>query len=247
MSHFLKHTECPKCRAIGNDRTGNNLGVYSDGSLYCFMCGYYVSATGVSKYKAQKEVEVKKSICLPYDVDTVLPTLAKEYLTKYNITEKDRIRHTILWSETYQRLVFPYFGQDELLGWQGRYLGNDPEKLKKSKWFSQGDLKTILHIVGNQSSEICIVVEDVISAIRISHVPNIAAIPLFGSHLSTEKILQIKYFCDTILVWLDPDMRVKAAKFSHRVRQLGLKSRVIYSNKDPKDHMEDEILNYIQG
>jgi twinkle protein len=33
---------CPKCREQGNDRSGDNLAVYSDGHKFCFACKHYV-------------------------------------------------------------------------------------------------------------------------------------------------------------------------------------------------------------
>ena len=35
-SHVIRKEACPECRSIGNDRSGDNLAVYSDGHTYCF-------------------------------------------------------------------------------------------------------------------------------------------------------------------------------------------------------------------
>ena len=45
-SVFLRHEACPKCRETGNDKDGNNLARYADGSAYCFACGYVERADG---------------------------------------------------------------------------------------------------------------------------------------------------------------------------------------------------------
>ena len=37
---------CPKCRANGNDNSGDNLARYSNGGAYCFACEYYEKGDG---------------------------------------------------------------------------------------------------------------------------------------------------------------------------------------------------------
>lgn len=41
MAEFLRKEPCPRCREQGNDKSGDNLAIYSDGSYHCFSeCGY---------------------------------------------------------------------------------------------------------------------------------------------------------------------------------------------------------------
>ena len=245
MSSFTHHTVCPQCRRTGNDRSGNNLGVYSDGSEYCFKCGYYQPPTNAGrlhKLVVGSTARASKQITLPEDAISNIPRVGRDYLDKYQLTDKDIKRNTIFWSECWQRLIFPYFDYTGLLGWQGRYLGIDKTK---PKWYSQGDLKLILHIVGNVKSNRCVIVEDTISAIKVGHLGTIAASPLFGSHLSTQRILQLKLLYDTIYLWLDPDMRLKVIKFAQHAQQLGLNTRCIFSEKDPKEYTTEEIKLYL--
>ena len=41
---------CPKCREMGNDNSGDNLVVYSDGHKYCFACQYFVQGDTEMEY-----------------------------------------------------------------------------------------------------------------------------------------------------------------------------------------------------
>lgn len=41
-SYKIGDEPCPKCREMGNDRSGDNLAVYSDGHKFCFACKHYV-------------------------------------------------------------------------------------------------------------------------------------------------------------------------------------------------------------
>jgi len=149
----------------------------------------------------------------------------------------------ILWSDYYQRLVFPYFGDEGLVGWQGRYLGQG----EKAKWFSQGDLKNILHVVGNKLSKTVVLVEDIVSAIKISHNHNVCAVPLFGSHVTITKFLQLKKNYGIILIWLDKDVQTKAVKYAANGRVLGMDVRNIITDNDPKSYTDSQIKEILDG
>lgn len=40
MGTCISKEPCPKCRSRGQDKSGDNLAVYDDGSKHCFACGY---------------------------------------------------------------------------------------------------------------------------------------------------------------------------------------------------------------
>jgi hypothetical protein len=238
MSHCIGHTQCPECVKLGKDNGRDNLALYSDGGCYCFSCGFSESSAGLQKLK-QRTPTVTKGISLPSDVSEYLPARAWDYLGQYSLTKQDCVANTILWSDFYSRLVFPYFDSTGLLAWQGRYLGDDPDK---AKWFSQGNLNAFYHIVGNTKSRTVVLVEDIVSAIKVGQCGNVAASPLFGSHVSTKRILYLKHFYDTILVWLDMDKAKESVKFSKTARDFGVMSRSIITEKDPKLYSTQEIL-----
>ena len=50
---FDHHEQCPECAKRGNDTSGDNLGVFTDGHKFCFCCQYYVPAGGLSVEDAQ--------------------------------------------------------------------------------------------------------------------------------------------------------------------------------------------------
>lgn len=236
------------CAKEGKDKDGNNLGVYSDGGVYCFSCGYSRSAQGTQRLKkaAQGGTEpLAKPVCLPRDVDFELPRVARDYLRGYALTQEDINVNRIMWSEEWQRLIFPYFGEGGLLGWQGRYLGNSSGK---AKWYSQGDLKDIIHTCGNEKPGFgqrpVVLVEDIISAIRVGH--SCEASALFGSHLSTARAFRYSRFYDKIIVWLDKDKELYSIKLCQHLRQLGLVCRSVITDKDPKEYSDQEIVDILK-
>ena len=88
MAHCIKHTQCPECVKLGKDRSGNNLALYSDGSEYCFSCGYYRKADGMQAIR-KAAPKTDKPIQLPFDSTIELPQPVWEWLRQYSLTELD--------------------------------------------------------------------------------------------------------------------------------------------------------------
>ena len=240
MTHCLYHTACPECRRNGNDRSGDNLAVYSDGSSYCFNCGYRETGSGSHRFKSP-EPKLRKTIALPSDSVSELPKRGLEYLKRYGITDLDIQNNFIMWSEYKQRLIFPYFDETGLIGWQGRYLGEKSLDKFNPKWYTQGDFNVIFHRIGNVNSDTLVLTEDVISAIKVAHNTEVCACPIFGSHISTRKFLLYKKFYGKLIIWLDKDKEKEAMSFSHQANNLGLSSRTVITDKDPKEISDEEI------
>lgn len=47
MADVLHHEQCPQCATNGNDRSHDNMAVYSDGGKHCFACGYHIHGTEI--------------------------------------------------------------------------------------------------------------------------------------------------------------------------------------------------------
>jgi len=243
-SHVIRKEACPECRSIGNDKSGDNLAVYSDLHCYCFRCGY---SSGRKSF-TRTEQKLTSQIVLPSDVTTELPFEAKDWLKQYQLTRLDTNRNHVMWSDKWSRLIFPYFNEVELLAWQGRYIpcGKNQVNINgkaPAKWFSQGKIHEIIHPIKVVARK-AILVEDIVSAIKLSN--HTGAIPLFGSSLSTQQILRLRTFVNEVWLWLDPDMRNKSVKFAHVCNLLGLTAHVIFSDKDPKEHDHTDIANILR-
>ena len=247
MNNFIRHEQCPKCAKEGKDRGHNNLGVYSDGGVYCYACGYFKSGSAIKTLAREKDrgsASTTTTVCLPRDVDFSLPQKAWDHLSKYSLTNLDALKHRIMWSEEWQRVIFPYFAHDQLIGWQGRYLGKE----NKAKWYSQGILRDLMHICGYAppagNPRPIVLTEDVISAIRVGHVTQ--ASPLFGSHISTKAAMRYHKFFDNIVIWLDKDKQMDSIKFTARLNNLGITTRNIITDKDPKEYTDTEIVDILK-
>ena len=225
---------------MGHDKQGDNLAVYSNGK-WCFRCGYRESEDRVQRHKRVLLSSSKDppKVALPEDVTNELPQEAKDWLTQYEISKADIYKNNIVFSPTYNRLIFPIFGEDSsLIAWQGRYIPIGVQVKTAPKWFSQGDLNTVFHIIGHGSD--LILCEDIVSAIKLGNVTR--AMPIFGCSISVPRWKHLKLLGNSnVKVWLDPDMRIKTVKECRKGQVVGVNASSIFSTRDPKEHSYTEI------
>ena len=240
MGTCIGHEPCPKCRKDGNDRTGNNLARYADGGAYCFSCGYTILPNGLGTLGKETQ-EDNHAISLPGGITQVLPERALAWLYKYSLTDHDIKLNNILWSEYHQRIIFPIIISGTLMGWIGRSV--DPDVVPKV--YTRGKLHEIIYILGNTKASRIVVVEDIVSAIRVSTTEGCAVSPLFGSHLSKRNMLLLDKFYDQLVIWLDKDKEKESVKFAKIARDFGIKARSVITDKDPKEYSNSEILSFL--
>jgi hypothetical protein len=243
-SYVIRKERCPQCAKLGKDRGHDNLAIYSDGHSYCYSCGFR-SGGGLWIPRPQEESK-SIEVVLPTDVTTELPYEAKLWLSQYEITQLDINKHLCMWSQYYSRLIFPYFSGSELVAWQGRYIKVDDREYQKppAKWYSCGKIHEFVHPLNVNSRE-AVLVEDIVSAIKVSRYKG--SIPLFGSTISKKQLLRLKLLVDRVWYWLDPDKRTESIKMAKMSQLLGIESRVILSDKDPKEHGRKEIEQYLSS
>lgn len=242
MSQFQRHEPCPKCREMGVDKSGNNLGVWDD-HKYCFSCGYVEINNSLNLNRItnnKKSQDVSAYIELPSDITTVLPERAVKWLDKYELTETEK--NQFLWSEQYQRLIYPVYDlYDNLLFYQGRAFNQDNGK--HSKYSTQGFGNKIFHLIGPEQPRL-IVVEDVVSALKISRQAYV--MPLWGSQISPERVRMLSGMVFKLWIWLDKDK----AEYSLKTRQMASpyfdEVRCIITDKDPKEYSNDKIMEIIK-
>lgn len=204
---FIRHEPCPNCRKLGRDLSGNNLGIYSD-HKYCFACGHY------EKVSDNTQVEKPK---WKYRLTNKIPQKFYDYFAKYGVSA-DYVAAYFTYCKELDRVVFRH---NEF--YSCRSLENKPKVLN----FGEKPVFTM-----GQGSSFVVVVEDVISAIKIGNYA--LTIPLFGSSLSDQFEYFIRKNKYTPVFWLDKDMLSKSMEYRDRFRTMGFSSEVIFSLKDPK-------------
>jgi len=228
LSHFISNERCPKCASQGNDKSGNNLAVYSDQHKYCFACGYYVKGDIVEEYRTRHIKPVHNTKF--FRPSNVMSSKALIYLKKYGLTDQE-INDNYFWDD-YGYLVF------------------NGDKYQNARNFNEQGAKYISRgvIRGNEkiftkTKNVIIVVEDAVSAIKISRV--CSSVPIHNSVIPLELILRLSKQFSHLGVWLDPDKQKETLTEANKASLYFDKVNVIWSNADPKEYSTEEIKKKI--
>ncbi len=245
MSHHVENTQCPRCKSLGRDRSKNNLGVFSDGHCVCWSCRHFIPATSNGKFTEYVRHTITRDavvVCLPEDVSSILPPHCLDWLGKYSITNAEIVNNRLMYSPHWDQLIFPYFdGNGTLLAYQARNFSKET----KQKWWSQGKLHELLHILPlREKYDTIILVEDIVSAIKVSRWGSV--MPLFGCITGLERLRRLSLLTPEVTHWLDPDKRSEALKWSNKASLFGMVGGVIFTAKDPKEHSDEEIICYLE-
>lgn len=234
----IDHIRCPKC----NSR--DNVGLYDDGSEWCFGCGYYKPPAGMARIlsvvRPSERSSKYKDVVLPDDVTYSIQPNHLEWLRKYGITTPEIVKYRIMSSPT-QGLVLPIYDTsgEELI-----FYTNRPMMEGKPKSIDHGPKPLVLF--GNKeckNHDVVVVVEDYISALKVSR--DYFCVPLFGSFMSTETLLKLRRRFKTVVYWLDPDKYLVSVRMMMRTSTL-IQSHVIKADKDPKDYTSAQVVSYVE-
>lgn len=254
-SHLLYKTRCPACAENGKDRSGDNLGVYSDGHTYCYSCGYSSSPNVAGKLSG-KTKEHKPIPDLPEDTDVNLSIEAKRWLYQYFNEKKDFPQ--CFWSISEKKLIFPIYDKQnkQLLAWQYRYFGDNKDH---PKWVGYGITDNLIHISspsnrnGSTSGDIhhnneanagLVLVEDIISGMKVGHI--LPTLTLFGSNISLKRLATLKLLgYNEVIIWLDWDKKEYSIKAAQLAQSIGLSTRVIHTKLDPKEYSTGQIKDIL--
>ena len=255
-SHHIHNERCPSCTEKGNDKGGDNLGVYSDGHAYCWSCGFF----RVGKFNFDRGIRESFTppiVKLPLDCDIGYPQIALDWVSQYDITQDDLVRNGVMWSwegsgvnikgeyiKAESLLIFPVFEGGNLIAWQGRYFGHN---INVPKYVGRGKTADSLCIINGRSriDDTLVMVEDVMSAIKVAKA-GWDTLPLFGTKVKSrlERLRILKRF--KLAIWLDPNMHTQSIQYRRVAALEGFKCHSVLSTKDPKEHAVKEIREYLK-
>lgn len=192
---------------------------------------------------------------MPSDFTSDIPLIGVQWLKKYELSQNEIKEHRIGWSQTgwmirnqtvsYSPLmIFPIVISGNLVMFQARYFGSE----KLPKYWTKGNKNCyyFLHprvAATSQLNTTIVIVEDLISAIKVSHIAH--SIPIWGSDISVDIAIQLHNRYKDLVIWLDKDKRKYAHARSQSLRHLFDSVRVIHSEGDPKEYSTNEIRNYL--
>jgi len=96
-------------------------------------------------------------------------------------------------------------------------------------------------------SDTIILTEDILSAIKVSRNQLVCSAPLLGSSLASNFEEELVNSYKSVYVWLDRDKAKTAVKIKNRLKGLGLDSKVIITNLDPKEYNNKEIEQWLKN
>lgn len=231
MSNFSHHEACPSCGSK------DNLGVWEDGHKWCFGCKYYEHGhVDIKKIHNKRPQMTTNPRGFPEDAAYYIPKEPMEWLLSCGIDYSMQRQYGIQWSPQQQLVCWKL--DDNC--WQGRTF--NPES--KIKYISQGKIHEKTFIVSNNRKDTVVLVEDYLSAIRVS--TYLPCMPLFGCTIKLELLQDLLKRFKTVLIWLDADKLDNARKISLNANLIGLQSHVLYTKKDPKNYTNLEIQNYLE-
>lgn len=220
---------CYRCGAWG--KTGSPLG------------GYIKTAAAIAKHK-RKTTKVKR-VFLPSDGVQDLskfPVSVSSKLYTYGITQADVETYGLTWSNSYQRLIYPIYKDRQLSAWQGRSWDKS-----EPKYITQySDTTELFCYIPNKDGHTgrgCVIVEDMLSAIRCARHSN--ALAMMGSDVGDRAVAHLMDSDKKFLVFNDFDNRIikmKALELQQRLTSVGKKVKVVIGEeKDPKELTEEEL------
>ena len=235
---------CPNCQS--------SSGVDVHGRDFCHACGK--DFPGKGKDLLPKKQPPRKSLELPvWDPFDCFPDKAYDYLNKFHYVRDERC----FWSSKYDRLCFPYYKKDDFLyngpetmiGCWMRSLDQQPKwKLAGSKDFAWVYFKA-RKVWESEETEYrlnntIVLVEDVISAIRVSKYLDCVHLGGTSINKSTEDLLNAYI---NVYIFLDGDEAGKngAMKIRNKLK-LNYNVRVIRAKKDPKCHTDEELKRILR-
>jgi hypothetical protein len=226
---------------------------------YCHNCG----ESGKRRYNMQEVKQLALNLTpdkgvseepiltdLP-PMDDNIPLKGWAWLKKYGITKAEVDSNMIYYSSANNRLVLPIWSlAGETMGWQGRHLG---EASKSSPKYITGYLnslkKTKSWHICNLDDKGLLLCEDIISAIKLSRFLTTCALLGSPKNLPKDFIQMIhNYGFDYVYIWMDPDKLTTAIQYAKQFHALtNVEARVIFSDRDPKEHNDHEIIDKLDA
>lgn len=195
----------------------------------------------------------------PNDLHDHIPNAVYTWLWKFHVKLDVAYKYGLGWSPMYKRLVFPLYDTilttggdrgEKLLGWLGRDVisrtKEERRKLKCPKWLTQRSKHSkhfYYHLLGENES--LVIVEDVVSAIRVHEASGFSTLALNTTFLPTSIIVKLKQY--KTYMWLDGNMMQKMVDYVRKLSTLGVTCKMIHTPRDPKEYGSENILRILGG
>jgi len=236
-------TNCPVCRSRNTFTVTKDGGtyIYNCFKLSCKLTGAYATDMTAEEIKARiqsnKDNTPKELQPLVYPEYVVDPR--PEHRVLHNFIEKWGLQSEgIMYDVKDRRAVFPILYKGRMLDAVGRALdGAIP------KWYRYSGNAEFFSKRVSPDANTAVVVEDVISAIKVTHyAPSAVGFAILGTSLSVA-IMQHLGEYDRVVIALDPDAAHKTLQYKREVELwTGLPTKALRLDDDIKYGLESDIV-----
>jgi hypothetical protein len=225
---------------------------------YCFRCGPrgFVAHGDFSIDQLRRRREEmawldQRTVALPKDFTTEIPAHEATWLYRAGVNADTARHYRFGYSDSLRRVVLPVYQDDVLVGFTARStIGAKPKYIERTLrpsetiFVADPDLRLTgdEEATGTLAGQCVVFTEDILSAVRVGRCVW-RCVSLMGTSASAEQILRATQGASDTAVWLDPDRAGKraSADLVRTLRLIGMPTRVIRTDKDPKYYSNREI------
>lgn len=214
-------------------------------SAHCYRCDYSPyhdkgkqTLADLARIKALNEAALADNLPLelPADFTLEIPLHGRLWLYSGGLTPSDWGELGFGYSAELDRVVMPIYKDNKLIWYQCRALleGQKPKYIQPSK-----DRHEIMFIKHTESKERIVVVEDILSTVRVSK--HIASASLLGTKITTAQANELAQY-KRVTLWLDNDRAGRKGAYKIK-KALSLLTNVdsVVTEEDPKK-LDDETI-----
>lgn len=214
---------------------------------YCFSCKYsrpIGDLPKISRVEVAEDSVPYKGLPVDYEVNH-MPAIYREWLHTYDLY--DACVNLCGWSESLQRVVFPIYWEGQVKAYQARSLDKQPKWIGNSSTQPWGKkFPYIVCVTGSRKRQDLVIVEDILSAIKIGKYFNVVALLGTSIHPKLRDFLSVRF--KNTHIWLDNDTAgIESATKIKYVFGMSNKTRIITSERDPKFYSYARILEICDG
>jgi DNA-directed RNA polymerase subunit RPC12/RpoP len=213
-----------------------------------------------------KQFETHDVISLPHDCVPMttareghVPWVAYQWGWTSELDGNDMEVHEFQWSPSYQRVIVPIYEWSmvgkvmvrKLVGWVGREVLCRNKKVRENRGIAKyitrksSEYDRIFFHAPHPTSDTYVLVEDILSAIRVSKAAKVNAIALLTTSVPTKVLVKLRK--KKVIIWLDFDVLDATMKYFRKANALSIDARYIRTTKDPKGYTDQRISSYING
>lgn len=226
---------------------------------YCFRCGPRgfvahgdFSIDQLHRRREEFALLQEAHVRLPHDFTTEIPPNEAVWLYKAGISTELAKHYGFGFSQSLKRVVLPVYRDSALIGFTARStIGAKPKYIERMASPSAdvfvADPAVRLPDALTDGPDL-VVVEDILSAVRVGRVANRCA-ALLGTSSNTDQLSALLSGVRRIAVWLDPDRagRVAALKLERTLALQGYETVRIRTEQDPKRYSNREIRRLLSS